>query len=255
MVRRRISKQAEAVVEELNATANSNDNYKPVLIVDNYATKDSQAVQHIYSAVEEAGYKPEVIRHSEALKIVKSGGNLLEEYDAGVTSGSGKPWNKNTGKDRKGRTNVTRNDAVHKQLATQDKPVYAICGGGHAIAEALGNKIVDTGKFYRGIKDGDEFNNKYGVTAEGLKGVVRNLETYTHQEEQYVKSFEKGKIKFVQHHAERTEEGRQDIANFLNKHTKKGKRGLGGLLSKISVANDNEIPSYAKIEHKYERAA
>ncbi|MBU90603.1 hypothetical protein CMO94_03585 [Candidatus Woesearchaeota archaeon] len=246
MSRRKLSKQETEVVEELQDT--SGENYGSVLIVDNYARKNSPAIQNVRSAVEDAGYKPEVIRHSEANKVVKSGDDFSEGYDAVLTSGSGGTWKKNTGKDKKGRTYVSRKDAVHEQLSKQGKPVYAICGGGHAIAEALGHEIVDTGKFHKGEEDGNFYNHKYAVPAEGLGNKVKHLKTLEHQEEEYADSFEQGNIRFVQHHTEKTENGRKDIAAFLKQYVPRGKKRLGDLVNG-PPANENYGPV------QYEKAA
>ena len=247
MGRKKLSKYETEVIEELQDTTNSGEDYKGVLIVDNYAKENSQAIQNVRSAVEDAGYEPEVIRHSEANKIVKSGNDFSEGYDAVLTSGSGGTWKKTTGKDKKGRTYVSKKDAVHEQLSKQSKPVYAICGGGHAMAEALGHEVVDTGKFNKGERDGNFYNHKYGVPVEGLGNAVRNLKTLKHQKQKYADSFEQGNMKFVQHHTERTEGGRKDIAAFLKQYAPRNKKRLGDLLG--TPADDNYSPV------QYENAA
>jgi len=128
------------------------------------------------------------------------------------------------------------NDPVHDFLSKHEKPLYAICGAYHALANSLGYKIKDTGKFNIGKgEDGHMYNHKYGLAADDLehkaaddpseeevssspKGELVDIETIDHQGEKYVKSFNHGNKRGVQYHPERTEQGIKELVDFLQQY-------------------------------------
>lgn len=190
-----------------------------ILIVDNYPKKNSESIQHVHSAVEEAGYDPVVMRHSEARKLLKKEVDFADGYQGIVSSGSAKSWNKTGVKSKTGKEYLQNNDLIHDHLAKSDKPVYAICGGAHGIAQALGYNIVDTGEYNRGVReDGNMYNHKYGI--ENKKSLVGRVETIEHKGEKIVKSISHNNKFAAQYHPEKSISGRKELGKFFDRYLK-----------------------------------
>jgi anthranilate/para-aminobenzoate synthase component II len=189
---------------------------KKILVVDNYQTRNTSAVRQIESAITQAGYQVQRIRHSEAKAQLKQGNDIMQGYHAAVSSGSGKSWQSTGKKDNQGHEYLTTNDPVHQNLTEHEKPVYAICGSYHATAQALGAKVKNTGEFNRGKgQDGHMYNHKYGIAAQDIGSKVKDVETIKHAGQEYVASFNYKNKRAVQYHPERTEQGRNELVNFL----------------------------------------
>lgn len=193
---------------------------KKILLVDNYRSERTKSIEQIESAIKQAGYQVDTIRHSDAATAIKSGTDILNGYHGSVSSGSGKTWQKTGKTDKQGNDYVVSNDTVHEHLTSHEKPLYAICGGYHALAQSLGYKVTNTGEFNRGKgEDGQHYNHKYGLAAEETAdGKVKNVETINHAGKEYVKSFDYENKRGVQYHPERTEIGRQELTDFLKKN-------------------------------------
>lgn len=191
---------------------------RKVLVIDNYKSANSNAVQQIVSSIKGAGYDADVVTYDKAKAAIADGKDILEGYHGAVSSGSGKRWSKETDKD--GNVYMVKEDPVHKHLAGHEKPLYAICAGYYGLAQALGYRIKDTGKQHTKTLGGHKFNHKYGLDAEDIDSRLKNVETFEHAGKSYVKSFDYGNKRGVQYHAERTEAGRKEIADFLNKYVK-----------------------------------
>jgi GMP synthase-like glutamine amidotransferase len=192
---------------------------KRILVVDNYKSENTRAVQQLRESVEKAGYEAEVIRYSDAKAKVDAGEDILQGRHGSVSSGSGKAWKKAGVKDKQGREYLRSEDSVHDFLVKNDKPLYAICGAYHSMANSLGYRIKNTGKFNRGKgKDGHTYNHKYGLDANEVDSRLKNVETMEHAGRKYVKAFDYNNKRAVQYHPERTNEGRSELADFLGKY-------------------------------------
>jgi anthranilate/para-aminobenzoate synthase component II len=194
---------------------------KKILVVDNYKSRNTRSIQQLRESVEKAGYDAEVIRYSDAKAKVDSGGDILEGYHGSVSSGSGRAWKKEGVKDKQGRDYLRNEDSVHDFLVRNDKPLYAICGAYHSVANSLGYRIKNTGKFNRGKdKDGHVYNHKYGLDANDIDSRLKNVETMKHAGQKYVKAFNYDNKRAVQYHPERTDVGRGELADFLGRYVK-----------------------------------
>jgi len=185
-----------------------------ILIIDRYSKQGTKSIKDIEEAVSSQGYSTQVMSHKEARKRIKEGGDILSSYHGFTSSGSGKSWKKG-----KNSNYVERNDIIDKFLAEHDKPGYAICDSHYGIAESLGSKIHNTGKFNRGVgDDGHSYNHKYGIAPKDLSDKVRDVETTTHDGKKIVKAFNYKNKRSVQYHPERTDQGKKELGAFFDKH-------------------------------------
>ncbi len=201
------------------------DHKGKILVIDNYSKEDTAAVQEIEKAITAAGYKAERIKHSDAKQKLAAGEDLLENYHGAVSSGSGKTWKETGEMDANGKPYVAMNDPVHDFLVEHEKPLYAICGAYHAVANSLGYKVKNTGEFNRGKgEDGHHYNHKYAIAKDDIDDKVK-AEFTSHNGEEIVKAFTHQNNRAVQYHPERSEHGRQEIADFLDNNVKPGNPG------------------------------
>jgi|TARA_B100001971_G_C18129054_1_gene503778 GMP synthase-like glutamine amidotransferase len=186
-----------------------------ILLIDNYKQRNTTHIEQIEAAIKKAGYDVGKIRHSEA----KGKEDILEGYDGYVSSGSGKTWEKSGRPNKQGKQYLKSDDPVHKNLAAHKKPGYHICAGMDELANALGYKVQDTGKFNRGTgEDGHHYNHKYALRKEDTDNRINNVKTFNHAGEEYVSSFDIGNKRAVKYHSERTEKGIEELTGFLDSH-------------------------------------
>ena len=208
-----------------------------VLIIDNYQSDETAAIKRIESAIKRAGYQTDIIKHSDAKAQIEDGKDVLDKYHAAVSSGSGSSWKKTHGKE--GVTYVEKEDSVHDYLTKHEKPAYSICGGFQAMLNSYGVKIRDSGKFNRGKgEDNHHYNHKYAAAAQDARGKVDNFDTFKHQGQEYVRSFNHGNKQGVQYHPERTDHGRKELTDFLDQNVK---------------AEPNKVSSLSKYRAKKEQ--
>lgn len=215
---------------------------KKILVINYYRSKDenTRGVKEITDAIKEGGGLAKVIHHSVAQRRVKSGVDILENYDEFRASGSDITWTEKTHED--GTTYMDPgSNILAKYLVTHDKPGEFECGSGHAAYHALGQiqeetdestfgsngkgkginyRVRNTGKFNKKTINGYSYNNKYAMDVEDIKagvleGKITNVETYEHEGgEQYVASATIGNKNIKQFHPGRTEKGVEDIKKF-----------------------------------------
>lgn len=198
-----------------------------ILVVDYHRTENTPNIQHAYSAIEEAGYTPIVMRHSEAKKLLKEGVDFADDYEGAFLAGSGKSWRQKGKTTKSGKPLLEYNDPVSKDLVKKGKiPVYTVCHGGYLVYKEINpekHKIINTEKMHKGIEEGLDFHHKYGMSAEHIDDKLENVQTFNHAGEKLIKSADYGDIHIAQHHAERTAYGRKHIKEHFDKHVKKRK--------------------------------
>jgi len=81
------------------------------------------------------------------------------------------------------------------------------------------------GEFKRGNDKGRAYNGTYAlkrsdIPDEHIDNVVTDVETFEHNNETYVAALNYGNKRAVKYHAERTEQGKEELKGWLNDNTK-----------------------------------
>jgi len=220
---------------------------KDVLIVDNYKTKNSKAIQKIIETVTKAGYNPVHMRHGEAKARLFGGTYEGEKYEGGeditkgkykaISSGSGKALQE-TGKQYRGKPHLTTKDGVARHIAYSDIDALGVCGGGqnmlpYLVGENNSEKpeeskthdevLINTKKKNMGYDGAGRWNNhQYGILAKHLEDKVDSMETFEHGGYTLAKKAVMGNKLIMQYHPEKTEEKHREIEYFLKNPVKPG---------------------------------
>jgi len=220
-------KKQEEVVMPIEADVAYADDYVPdskgkIVVIDYYKKSNAKGIKNASKAIIEAGYTPEVLKHSKAKKLIKQGVDFSDIYQGAFLSGSGRSWSKTEEKSDSGKQYLKYNAPVAEHFVGGTKrkiPLYTVCHGAYTAHVALNkekHKIVNTGKMHRDDQEG--YYHQFGMDAEHLDDKIKNPETFNHAGEKLIKRYEQGHVRVSQIHSERTD--KKDIKYFFDKHVK-----------------------------------